>query len=483
MQTQSTPQNHPAQSSRFTSPSPRLSGIRPGADWSRNWKASPEKLAQLTPGELLEHLRLTHRHTSVREWTHADRSACKELARRAWDVGTLSRMHVETCPRWVAALCYVTTKTGQRRHRAAWKAFLGWLVGAFRAGAVGLRGDYSTIAAELGIGYETWRRHRNEMEAAGLIRVVHTFRDASELKKPVNYKRANDDNLYQLGPALLKAWHALLVGVDLGETFGAPSKARTKFAAARMNREARKQRRARELELRARVERRDAHVLDGVSRLKAPAGAPTAPPAQPVSKSRSLSSRPGPSAPRGPRSAGRANARRVSSTNTQLRGTTRPAGQGPLKGPLAKGNRTLAGSGPVPTAPAEKTTNETCSPAVPVASRGDSRPTGSGPLVGGSGTLGTPPRTPGQWGEQESSQVVPRDTRPRVSAEPAESSSFGDAVAADVPAFLRDAPPAVLLSMGVRVDPRLLCQACGGRGKRPGAAKVCRRCGGTGRKG
>ena len=174
-------------------------GIRQGARWRRR-NAAPvkfdgEDMSQLPTHAVLARAKGVRLHTAGktragvrRGWSDRDTAVMAELEARSitWDIAQLARGL--SMPMW---LCRPDI-------HSRWLRFLLWVIYAYRQGAVGMLVSYEEAHA-LGFASSrtTFWRIRNELEAAGLIRVVDTWRQGDERV------RDRSRNLYQVGPELV----------------------------------------------------------------------------------------------------------------------------------------------------------------------------------------------------------------------------------------------------------------------------------------
>lgn len=168
----------------------KLSGVRPDGDpWRR--KGKPQRV--LTNAQLVSALewintRASDRKRGARRWTITDQATTDELQQRAWGFGELQNLMLWAVPSWFSLLQLP-------RRGAGFERFLGFLLQAYRARAVGVLASYEEAMAMCGVrSRTTWRSWCAELEAMGLIRIVQTWR-VNEAGK-LCYGRL----LYRLGP-------------------------------------------------------------------------------------------------------------------------------------------------------------------------------------------------------------------------------------------------------------------------------------------
>lgn len=150
----------------------KLYGVRPdGAPWRR--RADP--IRRLTNKQLVTalewvHTRASDRKLGRREWTVNDQETTDEVEQRAWGFGELQALLLWAVPSWFTLLALP-------RRAAGYERFLGMLLQAYRARAVGALLNYEECMALTGVrSRATWRAWCVELEAAGLIRIVQTWR-------------------------------------------------------------------------------------------------------------------------------------------------------------------------------------------------------------------------------------------------------------------------------------------------------------------
>ena len=183
----------------------RLHGVRPDRTWVR--PASEQTRPELTNHELVD--AIEWQHVRCGQWMGAtDVATLAELDVRAWAWGEVTEQRLWALPTWADEL--IPTRRG-----VGFARFLAVLLAAYRAGAVGVLLGYHECMALVGTNSrDTWRRWCRDMEAAGLARIVQTWRPdptAAELVDPhagdgaeplrVGRARAHAKLLYRLGPA------------------------------------------------------------------------------------------------------------------------------------------------------------------------------------------------------------------------------------------------------------------------------------------
>ena len=470
--------------------------------WATAYDYERDRVAKLPTAELLVQHGFVHRHTNVRDWTPADRATVDEIVARSWGVGQLSALRYSSCPRWVESRCFVVSPTGRRMHRAGWTRFLGWLIGAFRQGAAGVRIDLCTLGAELGVARSTAAKWVGEMLDAQLVAIVHTHKEVeADESGDGKRKRVTDRNLYQLGPYLLERHLALLEGdksperspVDAGRCSFLASQERKFARSERCEREKTNRRRhkvkeapADELALRLRtarpLERDHQGGEDARHKPRPPAPQLDVEPAV-LDEIAAMGSARAPSQERTPsakRSESRGPAPESESRTTTLRFSRRRGGaEGtsphpgaetlPLRG---RETPTASRSASVPeTEPECTSAPRSARAAAPPDQLAGSRPAGAGH---GSGTSETPP------GARRPKAESTRDAATRALQTSLRRLGRSQGYRDGVPAFLRSATPVDLLNFGYDVPPDCLCPACEGRGKRKGSKHDCRACRGSG---
>ncbi len=238
--------------------SPQRTGVFPHARWRRRgafetdspstrYESARYDLARLSTWAIIERSEAISRHTHAR-WSAIDRATHDELVARCWGMGEISSLRMMGLPRWLEPLLSKVSPTGRRMARPGWRPFLALVIGAFRSGAAGVRLTLDELAAELGMSRSTCTRYVAELVAVGLLRRIKVSREVTGAKE---MKRANDSNVYQVGPVLLANWHAILEGCSSRVAYGGPNAKRARFAAHELRQDARQFRRSRELTARA----------------------------------------------------------------------------------------------------------------------------------------------------------------------------------------------------------------------------------------
>lgn len=168
----------------------KLYGVRPdGAPWRR--RETP--IRRLTNKALVTalawvHTRATDRKQGRREWTVNDQETTDEVEQRAWGFGELQNLPIWVVPSWFTLL-------ELPRRAAGYERFLGMLLQAYRARAIGALLNYEECMSLTGVkSRSTWRAWCVELEAAGLIRIVQTWRKNDRGK--LEYAKL----LYRIGP-------------------------------------------------------------------------------------------------------------------------------------------------------------------------------------------------------------------------------------------------------------------------------------------
>lgn len=168
----------------------KLYGVRPdGAPWRR--RETP--IRRLTNKALVTalawvHTRATDRKLGRREWSVNDQETTDEVEQRAWGFGELQNLPIWVVPSWFTVL-------ELPRRAAGYERFLGMLLQAYRARAVGALLSYEECMSLTGVrSRSTWRAWCVELEAAGLVRIVQTWRQNERGK--LEYSRL----LYRIGP-------------------------------------------------------------------------------------------------------------------------------------------------------------------------------------------------------------------------------------------------------------------------------------------
>lgn len=171
-------------------PAAICSGARTDVIWARN----VDEADDLTNLDLINAVEWMHARRGAR-WTQADSRTIAKLENRTWGFHEISSLHMRSLPTWLAEAL-------PARRGAAYGWFLGAVLGAYRAGAVGCFIGYAEAMAALGVGSEsTWRRWVHEMESLGLIRSVQTWREDPSDARPRVYGRT----LYVAGRVIVDA--------------------------------------------------------------------------------------------------------------------------------------------------------------------------------------------------------------------------------------------------------------------------------------
>lgn len=169
-------------------PSP-VHGVRPDRTWVRH--GAVQVRPELTSHELVDALEWMHARRG-REMTIVDVETLAELDVRAWGWGEVQDLRTWTLPTWSDELV-------PRRRSAGYTRFLALVLAAYRAGAVGVLLGYHECMALVGTkSRDTWRRWSACMEAAGLVRIVQTWK--SDPTSSTRH-RSHAKLLYRLGPA------------------------------------------------------------------------------------------------------------------------------------------------------------------------------------------------------------------------------------------------------------------------------------------
>lgn len=166
------------------SPSPVYgSGVRPDLTWTADGGVAgrPNK-------ELLDGIEWMHSRRGAPMST-SDEKTLWELKRRSFDFRTADACRFRGVPAWVQQL----------DRKAGFQNFVGIVMAAYRAGAIGVWISYSEAMALTGVrSSSTWRRWTTEMEDLGLIRCVQTW-----VSDPADqYRRIAGPMLYVAGVAL-----------------------------------------------------------------------------------------------------------------------------------------------------------------------------------------------------------------------------------------------------------------------------------------
>lgn len=168
----------------------QLGGVRHDVNWSRIQTTFQRSNLDLLNAVIFQHTRRGARMTD------ADRQTLAELDLRSWGYRECESMRIEALPSWIADQLPL-------RRSAGYHAFLGIVLSAYRAGAIGVWMSYAECMAICRVGSEsTWRRWTEEMENLGLVRMVQTWvPDDSDSGRP----RVFGSMLYRIGPTL-EAW-------------------------------------------------------------------------------------------------------------------------------------------------------------------------------------------------------------------------------------------------------------------------------------
>ena len=199
------PQTTPAayQQSDHVNHLPLRCAVPPG-NWRRAsaGKDGTKGRPDLSTEQILRALVGTHKHRG-RVWSANDRSTYDEVLHRSWRWLELQQRRFLTVPTWI---------TPDVLHPRFWP-FVGALVAAYRAGALGVLLSYEEGAAYFGVSRRTWARWVAYLTEAGLIRLMPTWLESSSDGRG----RDRGRNLYQLGPELEKlAGDGLLEGLGEG---------------------------------------------------------------------------------------------------------------------------------------------------------------------------------------------------------------------------------------------------------------------------
>ena len=174
-------------------------GHAPGASWRRETEGGrpdlPAKQLMLAVRAVDKHA--GHGRRNGREWRGTDGATMRELEARTWGVGELSRLYDVRAPRWLEPFCFKVASDGRRFGCARWLPFLGVLVAAYRAGAVGVRLSYEEIASEFGCSRRTAARWVADMRKIGLLSVVRIW-TADNCARERERRR----NVYQVGATI-----------------------------------------------------------------------------------------------------------------------------------------------------------------------------------------------------------------------------------------------------------------------------------------
>ncbi len=149
-------------------------------------------------------------------WMHArrgarmsdtDRDTIAAVENRSWRFGECSAMHMRSLPSWLVEIL-------PARRGGGYRDFVSFILGAYRAGALGVLIGYAEAMAVCHVASEsTWRRWTSELEDLGIIRITQTWSEDPTGERPRVYGRS----LYQLGPTALEVGaSAELEGVATG---------------------------------------------------------------------------------------------------------------------------------------------------------------------------------------------------------------------------------------------------------------------------
>lgn len=168
-----------------------LHGVRPDRIWLR--PGAEHVRGDLSNARLIDALEWMHTRRGAR-FEQTDLLTIAELERRAWTYGQANRCRTWSLPTWADPLI--------PSRRQGWVRFVALLIGAYRAGSVGvLLGYHEAVALVGGVSTSTWYRWIREMEAAGLLRVIQTWAPDESGERPRRYARL----LYRIGPVLEEA--------------------------------------------------------------------------------------------------------------------------------------------------------------------------------------------------------------------------------------------------------------------------------------
>jgi hypothetical protein len=176
-----------------------------GARTDRFWARNPDPNDDRTNLDLLNAIEWMHARRGAK-FSQTDARTISTLENRTWSFAEVSALHMRSLPSWLAEAL-------PSRRGAAYGWFLGAVLGAYRAGAVGMLISYGEAMAALGIGSEsTFRRWVHEMEMLGLIRTVQTWREDPSDARPRVYGRT----LYVAGRVITDAIASLEGATDRG---------------------------------------------------------------------------------------------------------------------------------------------------------------------------------------------------------------------------------------------------------------------------
>lgn len=141
-----------------------------------------------------------------RPWTPTDTATMVELDARSWTVAELGQRRVVAVPAWLGDM-EVTRADGTtgplvpRRRGGGMVEFVASVLQAQRSGALGLLLSYEEAAALARVSVRTWARWVAELQAIGVLRVMHTWAQAP-VERAGGRERDQRRNLYRVGPTL-----------------------------------------------------------------------------------------------------------------------------------------------------------------------------------------------------------------------------------------------------------------------------------------
>jgi hypothetical protein len=183
----------------------RPAAFASGARLDRIWMRKQETSDNQTNLDLINAVEWMHARRGAR-FSPTDRATISKIANRTWGFDELVALHFRSLPSWLADAL-------PSRRSAGYHAMLGAVLGAYRAGAVGMWISYSEAMAALDVGSEsTWRRWSEEWERLGLVRAVQTWTEDPTGQRPRVYGRT----LYVAGEVMTTAIASLEGALDRG---------------------------------------------------------------------------------------------------------------------------------------------------------------------------------------------------------------------------------------------------------------------------